>query len=117
VDYKALASHDGGESSEIIRQRVETARTMQRERFAKHSGVNTNSSMTPRLFKKHCEPDSESAGCLEHAMAEMNFSARAHDRILKVARTLADLGGHDKIIADNVFEAIGYRTLDRKMWA
>lgn len=47
----------------------------------------------------------------------MNFSARAHDRILKVARTLADLGSHDKIIADNILEAIGYRTLDRKMWS
>ena len=117
VDYKALASHDGGEASEPIRKRIETVRQLQQERFAKQPGVHTNSSMTPRLIKKHCELDSEAAGCLEHAMAEMNFSARAHDRILKVARTLADLGGHDKIIADNVLEAIGYRTLDRKMWA
>jgi len=117
VDYKALASHDGGEASEPIRQRVETARQLQQERFAKQSGIHTNSSMTPRLIKKHCELDSEAAGCLEHAMAEMNFSARAHDRILKVARTLADLGGGEKISANNVFEAIGYRTLDRRMWA
>ncbi len=117
VDYKALASAELGEASENIRQRVETARSMQRGRFEKHKGVHTNSAMTPRLIKQHCGLDSEAAGCLEHAMAEMNFSARAHDRILKVARTLADLGGHEKIIADNVFEAIGYRTLDRKLWA
>jgi magnesium chelatase family protein len=117
VDYKALASHDGGESSQNVRQRVETARHLQQERFAKQPGVHTNSSMTPRLIKKHCELDSEAAGCLEHAMAEMNFSARAHDRILKVARTLADLAGMENIIADHVLEAISYRTLDRKMWA
>lgn len=117
VDYKALASHDGGEASDPIRKRVEIARNLQQERFAKHAGVHTNSSMTPRLIKKHCELDSEAAGCLEHAMAEMNFSARAHDRILKVARTLADLGGSEKITANNVLEAIGYRTLDRKMWS
>lgn len=89
---------------------------MQQERYAKHVGIYTNSAMTPRLIKKHCELDAEAAGCLEHAMGEMNFSARAHDRILKVARTLADLGGRDKISADNVLEAIGYRTLDRRMW-
>ncbi|MFO1482729.1 MAG: YifB family Mg chelatase-like AAA ATPase [Verrucomicrobiaceae bacterium] len=117
VDYKALASHDGGESSQPIRQRVETARHRQQERFSGHAGIHTNSAMTPRLIKKHCELDSEGAGCLEHAMAEMNFSARAHDRILKVARTLADLANSEKITADHVLEAIGYRSLDRKMWA
>lgn len=117
VDYKALASQDGGESSQDVRQRVETARHVQQERFAAHAGIHANSAMTPRLIKKHCELDSEAAGCLEHAMAEMNFSARAHDRILKVARTLADLGGHEKISADDVLEAVGYRTLDRKLWA
>ncbi|MBL9179313.1 MAG: YifB family Mg chelatase-like AAA ATPase [Verrucomicrobiaceae bacterium] len=117
VDYKALASQDGGESSQDVRQRVETARHVQQERFAAHAGIHANSAMTPRLIKKHCELDSEAAGCLEHAMAEMNFSARAHDRILKVARTLADLGGREKISADDVLEAVGYRTLDRKLWA
>ncbi len=117
VEYKALASSDGGESSSSIRQRVETVREMQQERFAKHPGIHTNSAMTPRLIKKHCELDAEASVHLEHAMNEMNFSARAHDRILKVARTLADLEGHDKITANNIFEAIGYRTLDRNLWA
>ena len=73
--------------------------------------------MTPKLIKKHCEIDAEAGGFLEQAMSDMNFSARAHDRILKVARTLADLGGLEKISADNVLEAIGYRTLDRNLWA
>jgi magnesium chelatase family protein len=73
--------------------------------------------MTPRLIKKHCELDAEASGFLEHAMSEMNFSARAHDRILKVARTLADLQSAEKISANNVLEAIGYRTLDRNLWA
>ena len=117
VDYKALTTHDGGEGSEIICKRVETAREVQAERFAKSHGVHTNSSMTSKLIKKHCELDAEGSGFLEHAMGEMNFSARAHDRILKVARTLADLGGNEKISADNVLEAIGYRTLDRNLWA
>jgi magnesium chelatase family protein len=117
VDYKALTTHDGGEGSEIIRKRVETAREVQADRFAKSHGVHTNSSMTSKLIKKHCELDAEGSGFLEHAMGEMNFSARAHDRILKVARTLADLGGNEKISADNVLEAIGYRTLDRNLWA
>lgn len=116
VDYKALAGNDGGESSEVIRERVETARRMQRERFAKHDGVHTNSSMTPRLLKKHCELDAAASAQLEHAMSQMNFSARAHDRILKVARTLADLSGSDAVSEDHVFEAISYRTLDRNFW-
>jgi magnesium chelatase family protein len=72
---------------------VEAARKMRQERFAKHAGVHTNSSMTPCLIKKHYALEAEASGCLEHAMSEMNFSAR--DRILKVARTLAELGGHD----------------------
>lgn len=117
VDYKALASHDGGESSQNIRQRVETARAMQRERFAKSAGVQINSAMTPRLIKKHCELDAASAAQLEHAMGQMNFSARAHDRILKVARTLADLDGGEHIGENHIFEALGYRTLDRNFWA
>lgn len=116
VDYKALAGNDGGESSQMIRDRVETARSMQRERFAKQSGVHTNSLMTPRLIKKHCELGAGASAQLEQAMSQMNFSARAHDRILKVARTLADLSGSAGISEDHIFEAISYRTLDRNFW-
>lgn len=116
VDYKALSNTAAEESSEAIRQRVERVREVQAERFKGQKSTHTNSSMTPRLIKKHCELDDECAGLLEHAMSEMNFSARAHDRILKVARTLADLKGMEKIDSDSVLEAIGYRTLDRNLW-
>jgi magnesium chelatase family protein len=117
VDFKALSSAEIGESSSDIRERVETARGMQRERFAKHAGVHTNSAMTPRLIKKHCALDAAASSHLEYAMSQMNLSARAHDRILKVARTLADLGGTDHLTENHIFEAIGYRTLDRNFWA
>ena len=117
VDYKALTSGDSGDTSAVVQTRVKNARAAQQERFAKSSGIHTNSAMTPRLIKKHCELDAEASGFLEHAMSEMNFSARAHDRILKVARTLADLQGVEKITSNNVLEAIGYRTLDGNLWA
>ena len=113
VDYKALANHDGGETSKLIRQRVETARSLQRQRFAGHADIHTNSAMTPHLLKKHCVIDSAASSLLEHAMNDMNLSARAHDRILKVSRTLADLAGSEAITENNIFEAISYRTLDR----
>jgi magnesium chelatase family protein len=110
VEYKTLSSNEVTESSESIRQRVEKARAIQRERFAKERGNLPNSSMTPRLIRKHCELDSEGAGFLEQAMPEQNFSARAHDRILKVARTLAELEGSERITGNHVLEAINYRT-------
>jgi magnesium chelatase family protein len=117
VDYKALMNTEPGESSAVIRARVEQARSIQSARFKGNKGIHTNSGMTPRLIKKHCELDAESSAFLEHQMSEMNFSARAHDRILKVARTLADLKGLEKIDTDSVLEAVNYRTLDRNMWA
>src|SRR5882757_3803937 len=77
VEYKTLSSNEVTESSEIIRQRVEKARGIQRERFAKERGVHTNAGMGPRLIRKHCELDSEGAGFLAQAMTGQNFSARA----------------------------------------
>jgi magnesium chelatase family protein len=117
VDYKALASSEPGESSAVIRARVEQAREIQAQRFKGLKGIHTNSAMTPRLIKKHCELNAEGSAFLEHQMSEMNFSARAHDRIIKVARTLADLKGLERIDADSVLEAVNYRTLDRNLWA
>jgi magnesium chelatase family protein len=116
VDYKTLSSKEHSESSEDIRARVEKARAIQRERFKAERGTHTNATMTPRLIRKHCELDAEASGYLEHAMNGNNFSARAHDRILKVARTLADLEGVEGVGAQHVLEAIGYRTLDRALW-
>jgi len=117
VDYKALSSNEPGESSAAVRSRVDQARAIQAERFAKTPGIHTNSAMIPRQIKAHCQLDAESSAYLEHAMSDMNFSARAHDRILKVARTLADLAGSTAIRPNDILEAIGYRALDRNLWA
>lgn len=117
VEYKALSQAEAGESSASIRDRVERSRAIQAERFRGITGLHTNSAMTPRLIKKHCELDAECSGMMEHAMSQMNFSARAHDRILKVARTLADLKAAEKIDADCILEAVNYRTLDRNLWS
>lgn len=117
VDFRELTSNTSvGENSATIRERVIQARNIQQERFRK-SGNTTNSSMSPRQMKTHCQIDSEASGYLEHAMEEMNFSARAHDRILKVARTLADLAGAVNIRPNDVLEAIQYRSLDRKLFS
>jgi magnesium chelatase family protein len=117
VEYKTIANTELGEGSDLIRRRVEGARQLQRDRLKSERGVHTNAAMTPRLIRRHCELDSEGAGFLEHAMTSMNFSARAHDRILKVARTLADLGGEERLTGNHVLEAINYRTLDRGLWS
>ena len=117
VDFRELSSNTTtGEKSEVIRERVIHARRIQHERFRKASNT-TNASMSPRQMKVHCQVDAEGNGYLEHAMEEMNFSARAHDRILKVARTLADLSGSPDIRPTDVLEAIQYRSLDRKLFS
>jgi magnesium chelatase family protein len=117
VDFRELSSNTNtGESSETIRQRVIAARGIQLERFRKCSN-STNSSMGSRQVRQHCQLNAEGNGYLEHAMEEMNFSARAHDRILKVARTLADLAGAPAIRPDDILEAIQYRSLDRKLFS
>jgi magnesium chelatase family protein len=72
--------------------------------------------MSSRILKRHTVLDEASRDMLEHAMDHMNFSARAHDRILKVARTLADLAGHPQISTDHLLEAVNFRTLDRNLW-
>ena len=117
VDFRELSNDTStGEKSATIRARVIEARRIQHERFRKAAN-RTNSAMGPRQMKEHCKLDSESRGYLEHAMEEMNFSARAHDRILKVARTLADLAGAENIRPTDILEAIQYRSLDRKLFS
>ncbi len=117
VDFHELSSNaTTGEKSIEIRARVVEARRIQGERFRKSANA-TNSAMNPRQMKAHCQLDAEANGYLEHAMEEMNFSARAHDRILKVARTLADLSGSESIRPADILEAIQYRSLDRKLFS
>jgi magnesium chelatase family protein len=115
VDYRELSSANSGEKSETIRNRVMHARDLQRRRFA-GKPQQTNAAMGARQVKEHCQLDAESSGYLEHAMEQMNFSARAHDRILKVARTLADLAGSERIRPNDTLEAIQYRSLDRNLF-
>ena len=117
MNFLELSSNiNTGESSETIRQRVIAAREIPLERFRKSSN-STNSSTGSRQVRQHCKLISEANGYLEHAMEEMNFSARAHDRILKVARTLADLAGAPDIRPNDILEAIQYRSLDRKLFS
>jgi magnesium chelatase family protein len=117
VQYQDISSKTPGESSTAIRERVEKARGIQRTRFAKSPKVRCNARMSAQLLKRHCALDEAAEGMMKMAMTELNFSARAYDRILKVARTIADLAESENILADHVGEAIQYRTLDRNMWA
>jgi magnesium chelatase family protein len=99
-----------------MRDQVLRARAAQRERFGKES-IRLNSRMTSRQMRKFCVLQQESQSILQTAMEELGLSARAHDRILRVARTLADMDGTSEIQTSHLVEAIGYRSLDRKLWA
>lgn len=116
VPYQELTARQDGTSSASMREQVLRARTLQAHRFG-GGGPSLNGRMTSRQLRRYCALDSESQGLLRTAMEELGLSARAHDRILRMARTIADLDGNDQIRAAHLTEAIGYRTLDRKLWA
>ncbi len=116
VDFREITSDViTGESSALIRERVAAARDIQVKRF-KAAKLTTNAAMGAKQVRECCKLDAEGKGYLEHAMEQMNFSARAHDRILKVARTLADLAGKSDITSNEVLEAIQFRSLDRQLF-
>lgn len=104
-----------GDTSDVIRERVIAARSRQLERFGR-DGVYSNSAMSPKQIRTFCALDADSEDLLEKAMTRQGLSARAHDRILKVARTIADLDGADDIRPNHISEAINYRSLDRNYW-
>lgn len=104
-----------GESSDEIRERIIKARAIQTDRF-NGEGVYSNSAMSPKQIRTHCVLDADSEALLEKAMSRQGLSARAHDRILKVSRTIADLDGSDSIQPNHLSEAINYRSLDRNYW-
>ncbi len=116
VEFRDLADNQPAESSSAIRERVLSSRAKQAARFSRQKNK-TNARMSHRAIKQHCALDAECSAMLEKAMADLNFSARAYDRILKVSRTIADLAGEENIQPAHLFEAIGYRTLDRTLWA
>ena len=115
VDYKSLADTVPAESSAEIRERVNKARAIQQKRYA-GTGITCNAQLTPALIKKYCVLSPEASELLKSSFEKLGLSARAYDRILKVARTIADLGGNEKIEKENIFAAIRMRTLDRKYW-
>ena len=115
LKYKELADERGGEPSDGIRERVNRARSLQFTR-AGHDGAYCNSQLKPRHIKKFCAVDEPTHALLESAMERLGLSARAYNRILKVARTIADLDARERITAADVSEAIQYRTLDRRLY-
>ncbi len=116
VKFREITSEHTGESSEQIRARVVAARQRQQARFRDKPKITCNARMGPRELKAHCALDEPILELLKFAMSDMNLSARAYDRILKVARTIADLAGEDSIASAHVSEAIQFRSLDRQLW-
>ena len=117
VPFKELSQMQPGEPSSAIRERVIAARQIQERRYKDYKGVFCNAQMSERMIHQFAEPDSQSLDMLRLAMERLSLSARAYSRILKVARTIADLGGSDKVLSEHIAEAIGYRNLDRGDWA
>ncbi len=115
VDFKKLSDDEHAESSAEIKKRVNKAREIQNKRFA-GTDVTCNAKMTPALTRKHCALDEKSKTTLEKCFTAMDLSARAYDKILRIARTIADLDGCENIELEHITEAVQYRSLDRKFW-
>lgn len=116
VDFDELAKISNTENSASIRKRVIAAREYQQQRFANHHSVYCNAQMSGRMLRKYSNPDETGNRLLKTAMERLNLSARAYDRILKVARTIADLGQSETVGSQHLAEAIQYRSLDREQW-
>ena len=115
VKYEKLQNDEQVETSEQIKKRVDKARKIQLERY-KDVEIYSNSQLTPKLMEKYCKLDDMSKKILQKAFENLGLSARAHGRILKVARTIADLDGKENIEVAHISEAIQYRNLDKKYW-
>lgn len=116
VPFEELSKKSMGEKSSAVRERVTRARQIQTERFADVPGIHSNSQMNSKMIQKYCELNDECTNLLKGAMEKLSLSARAHDRILKVARTIADLDNSQHIKEEHLAEAIQYRSLDRENW-
>ena len=117
VPFKDISKVEPGEPSAVIRERVIKARDIQTARYKDFKGIHCNAQMTERMIHQFAEPDEASIALLRTAMERLSLSARAYNRILKVARTIADLDGCDRVEVQHISEAIGYRNLDRGDWA
>lgn len=116
IEFEKLSSKAKGESSKTIRERVIKAREIQNKRFSDYSNIHCNAQMTPKMMQEYAKVDSQGLERLKIAMQKFNLSARAYDRILKVARTIADLDSSQNINSRHIAEAINYRSLDRSNW-
>lgn len=116
VPFADISKGQQGESSEQIRNRVMAARLIQEERFKGSKLIHCNAQMTERMIHQFAEPDADGITLLRAAMERLSLSARAYTRILKVARTIADLAGSDRVLTPHLAEAISYRNLDRGDW-
>jgi magnesium chelatase family protein len=116
LPHSALAEKKLGEPSAVIRQRVIAARKIQEERYKDYKGIHCNAQMNQKLFRQWCDIDNDCQELMKNAMDRLGLSARAYDRILKVARTIADLAGDERINVTHLSEAINYRSLDRDSW-
>ena len=116
TNIKDLEIDTPAEGSALIRERVKKAREIQQQRFG-GEGIFCNAQMQSRQLRTHCKISKEAKQLMRDAFERLGLSARAHDRILKVARTIADLAGEEAVQSGHVAEAIQYRTLDRKLWA
>lgn len=117
VPFKDISRAAPGESSDVIRERVIKARHIQEERFRECKGVHCNAQMSERMIHQYAEPGEDGIEMLRMAMERLNLSARAYNRILKVARTIADLEASERVLPQHLAEAISYRNLDRSDWA
>jgi magnesium chelatase family protein len=117
VPFKQLSKMQPGEPSAVIRERVIKARQIQEQRYRDFKGIHCNAQMTERMIHQFAQPDEQSLDMLRMAMERLSLSARAYSRILKVARTIADLEGSERVQNRHIAEAIGYRSLDRGDWA
>ena len=116
VKFRDITAEKTGETSAQIRERVVAARQRQQKRFAAKPKITCNARMGSRELKTYCAIDESTLELLKFAMSDLNLSARAYDRILKVARTIADLAGAENIASEHISEAIQYRSLDRQLW-
>ncbi|MBI2927732.1 MAG: magnesium chelatase, partial [Verrucomicrobia bacterium] len=116
VHFREITSDRTGEASLQIRARVVAARERQQARFAGKAKITCNARMGSKELKAYCQLTEQTMELLKFAMSDLKLSARAYDRILKVARTIADLAESEHIVADHVSEAIQFRSLDRQLW-
>jgi len=116
VNFDQLSDERKSEPSDLIRKRVMQAREIQQQRFAEKPHIHANAQMSPTMARTECRVNAAGQTLLKTAMTKLQLSARAYDRILKVARTIADLSASNDIQLEHLAEAIQYRSLDRESW-